>query len=231
VLASVRLADDGLDAGITAAARSRPIDIAYPLPFGPGWISWFVLPRLSVTGGLVIGAERLALARASAYHDHNWGRWHWGDDIGWEWGACHAEAPITLVVSRATNRSHSAGSDAVLIADVHGERRTFSGQLVSIAYEGRFEEPLRRLPGALAALHHDRVAPRLPGLTRVSASDGVDRVKLEFRPRAAAQLIAGDPIRRGYGFIQEMAGSFEAECRIAGQFVSTSGLAVFEYVD
>ncbi len=231
VLASVRFADDGLNAGITASAQSRPVDIAYPLPFGPGWISWFVLPRLSVTGGLVIGADRLALSRASAYHDHNWGRWHWGDDIGWEWGACHAEEPITVVVSRATNRSHSNGSDTVVIADVRGERRIFSGQLVSITYEGRFEKPLRRLPGALAALHHHRIAPRLPALTRVRASDGVDNVDLEFRPRAAAQLIAGDPVRRGYSFIQEMVGSFEAECRIAGQAISTSGLAVFEYVD
>lgn len=232
VLVAARLAGDGVEAGITASATSRPIDFAHPLPFGPGWISWYVVPRLSVSGGLVAGHRRIDLAHAVAYHDHNWGRWHWGDDIGWTWGACAAEdSAVTIVMSRATNRAHTRETGTSVVVDAGGERRTFSGHRVDIRYDGHCALPLRRLPGALAALHQDRRAPHLPALIVVRADDGVDRVAIEFRPRAAAQLIAADPARRGYGFIHELAGSFEAAVSIAGRTLNTRGLAVFEHVD
>jgi hypothetical protein len=232
VLAAARFANSGLDAGITAKAVGRPYEVAYPSAFGPGWISWFALPRLSVTGGVVVGDQRLGLTHATAYHDHNWGRWHWGDDIGWEWGTCHAQEPeITLLVSCLTNRSHSHRTGTVVIADAGSERRVFASQSVRITHEGRVSGPLRRVPGALAALHHDRIAPPLPARTLVHAFDGVDGIDLEFRPRAVAQIIAGDPSSRGYGFIHEMVGAFEADCRIAGTRTHIQGLGVFEYVD
>jgi hypothetical protein len=232
VLAAARLARDGLEAGVTASATSRPIDVAHPLPFGDGWISWYVVPRLSVTGGIVAADRRIDLGSAVAYHDHNWGRWHWGDDIGWTWGACAAaNTPVTIVTSRATNRAHTRETGTALIVDVAGERRTFTGHLVDIRTGGRMSEPVRRVPGALAALHQDRRAPHLPATIVVRADDGVDRVDITFSPRAAAQLIAGDPARRGYGFIHEMPGTFEARIRIAGERLETRGLAVFEHVD
>jgi hypothetical protein len=36
---------------------------------------------------------RKMLDRAPGYHDHNWGRWHWGQDLGWEWGCFLPPAP------------------------------------------------------------------------------------------------------------------------------------------
>jgi hypothetical protein len=119
----------------------------------------------------------------------------------------------------------------MLLADVAGERRSFASGLVQLEYQGRLTQPLRRLPGALAALHQDRIAPPLPERILVRAADGVDSVEIEFKPRAAAQVIAADPARRGYGFIHEMVGRFEAICRIAGRTTRADGLAVFEYVD
>jgi len=245
VLASARLPADGLEAGITATVSARPVDVPMPFPFGPGWISWYIVPRLSVEGGLVLRARRLDLSGATAYHDHNYGRWHWGDEVGWEWGACAAaDAAVTLVVvgpghpsvrarngSRSIVQSHGHTMGTMLLADVAGERRSFSSGLVHTDYRGRLTQPLRRLPGALAALHQDRIAPPLPDRILVRASDGVDCVEIEFRPRAAAQIIAADPARRGYGFIHEMVGRFEAVCRIAGSTARVDGLAVFEYVD
>jgi hypothetical protein len=232
VLASARLLADGLEAGITATAAARPIEFEQRLPFGSGWMSWYVVPRLTVQGGLLSGERRLDLSHATAYHDHNWGRWFWGDDVGWEWGACVATDPaITLVVSRATDRAHRATTGTTLVCDAGGERRSFGSAAVRIGYEGRLQHPLRRVPGALAALHQDRIAPWLPALIHVRADDGVDRIELEFVPRAAAQLIAGDPARRGYGFIHQMAGAFDATLRLGGRSLHAQGLAVFEYVD
>jgi len=235
VLASAALPAAGLEARFTASARSRPINVDYPLPFGTGWISWYVLPRLAVTGGMVVDGRRLDLTGATAYHDHNWGRWHWGDDVGWEWGACAARDPeatfVVFVVSRATDRAHLNTTGALLIADFAGERRCFGGGNLRIRLEGRFGGRLLRLPGALAALHQDRITPALPDRIHVRADDGIDALEIEIRVRAVAQLIAADPVRRGYGFLHEMAGAFVASYRVGGCSRTADGLAIFEYVD
>jgi hypothetical protein len=101
---------------------------------------------------------------------------------------------------------------------------------VTLEFEGRFGSALRRLPGALAALHQDRVRPNLPARIRLVADDGFDRLEIDFTVEAAGQLIAGDPMRPGYGFIQEMVGPFALTGRIDGTAVRHDGLGVFEYV-
>jgi hypothetical protein len=233
LLASAHLPDDGLDLRLTAAARTLPLDVERQVPFGSGWISWRVLPRLAVVeGSLRAGAHTLDLAAASVYHDHNWGRWHWGDDAGWVWGAFLAPAPgPCFVVSQVSDRSHRHFGASHLTVDAGGTRRTFRGPAVEVAGDGALDARLRRLPGALAALHQDRRSPRLPARVRVSAGDGFDRVALDFRPRAAAQLIAADPVVPGYGFLHEMVGEFTATGHVGGTELGCAGLAVFEYVD
>ena len=60
-----------------------------------------VMSRLTASGSVTTGTTTIDVRRASAYHDHNWGRWHWGDDVGWEWGAFMAESPgPAIVISR-----------------------------------------------------------------------------------------------------------------------------------
>ena len=93
------------------------------------------------------------------------------------------------------------------------------------------ETPPRRLPGVLAALHSDRAAPRLPRTLLLRADDGIDRVEIRFTARAAAQIIAGDPVESGYGFVHELVGGFEFACRIGRRDDAGSGLAVVEHVE
>jgi len=233
VLASARLPDDGLELRLTAVAEAPALAVDSPVPFGAGWISWRMVPRLRLAAGSLRAGDRsFDLARASVYHDHNWGRWHWGDDVGWEWGAFLAAAPgPSFVLSRVTDRRHRRGGFPSLTVSAAGGRRTFGGPAVEIALDGVLDAPLRRFPGALAALHQDRRSPRLPARVRVSAGDGFDRVALDFRPRAAAQLIAADPTVPGYGFLHELVGEFTAAGHVGGTDLGATGLAVFEYVD
>ena len=63
------------------------------------------------------------------------------------------------------------------------------------------------------------------------ADDGTDRVEIRFTARAAAQIIAGDPVEPGYGFVHELAGGFEFATSIGGREESGAGLAVVEHVD
>ena len=233
VLASAQLPGDGLTAALGARATTAAIDIEQRLPFGPGWISWFVVPRLAVDGTLAAGGRVLDLSGAVGYHDHNWGRWHWGDDVGWEWGVMLAPGPgPTLVISRTTDREHRRRGEPALVVDHAGGRTRFRASAVDVRLEGRLQDlPIRRLPGALAALHQGRAHPALPGRIRIRADDGLDRADVEFLPRAAAQLIAGDPVQPGYGFVHEMVGRFSATLRLAGRESVVEGLGVFEYVD
>lgn len=232
VLASARLPADHLDLETTAIALSRPVLIEQRIPLGAGWISWSVVPRLRVEGRIDLGGDPIDLAEASAYHDHNWGRWHWGQDFGWEWGAFLAPSPgPAIVFTRLTDRRHERTGPPRATIDVSERRLVFPGETVSVEFDGELQARPRRLPGAQAALHQARARPRLPARVRVSASDEKGALEVEFAPRAVAQLIAGDPILPGYHFLHELVGEFHCTVRLGGDKIEASGLGVFEYVD
>jgi hypothetical protein len=231
VLASAHLPADELTLDLTASFAAPAITAEHPAPFGTGWISWFAVPRLTLSGRGRAGRLELGLTATSAYHDHNWGRWHWGADFGWEWGCFLPPQPApAFVLSGLTDRAHRLSDPSLHVAH-YGRRRRFSGRSLEVAWSGSLASPLRRLPGAVAALHHDRSSPRLPERLTVTADDGDDRVELEFAARAAVQLIAADPTRRGYGFVHELVGGFRFESRLGRQSAAGDGLAVVEYVD
>ncbi len=232
VMASVQDPDNGFTTRLTASPSVRPVVVEEQLPLGPGWISWYAAPRLTLAGQWRVGNQLMDLRSASAYHDHSWGRWHWGDDLGWEWGCFLTPAPgAAFVMSRTTDRAHLYHSKPSLVVDAGDKRRTFTGPAVELSYNGFLETLPRRVPGALAALHQDRAQPRLPKSLQIRADDGMDHVAVEFTGRAAAQLVAADPSRRGYGFIHEIVGEFTCSGRLGKMEVAGAGLGVLEHVD
>jgi len=232
IVASARMPDEELALTVSAEAGGPSISLASPLPLGPeGWVSWYLVPRLAVRGEVVVAGERISLDGASAYHDHNWGRWHWGDDLGWEWGSFLAPAGgATVVVACVTDRAHRRREEASAFVRAGDARRSFGGRSLSMAWSGELQGRVRRLPGALAALHQDRAAPRLPAALEVTVDDGTDAVELQFTARSAVQLILADPVRPGYSFLHELAGTFAYEGRIAGVAIGGAGLGVAEYL-
>ena len=220
-----------LEIELEATATSFGYELPGAVAFGSGWMSWAVVPRLTIRGTVRLDGRVFRLDGASAYQDHNWGRWHWGDGGRWEWGAFLApDAGPAFVLARPTNRARTAIAPPTLMV-VHGSRRrTFAGASVEVRYEGVLDVRLRRLPGVLAAMHQDRARPRLPERVHVRCRDGIDEVTIAFIATDAAQLIAGDPAVPGYAFIHELAGTFEASGRVGGTDVRTSGLGVFEYL-
>jgi len=232
VVASVTDPQNGLAARLTARPSVSPVVVANKIPLGPGWISWYAVSRLALSGQWTLGSQVQDLSEASAYHDHNWGRWHWGEDLGWEWGCFLTPTPgPAMVLSLTTDRAHRRRSEPCLAVHAGGKRRTFTGAAIEIEYSGRLDAVLRRLPGATAALHSDWIHPRLPNKLLLRANDGVDRVTMEFAARAAAQLIAADPSQRGYGFIHEMVGEFSCSGTLGKIPIDGTGLGVLEHVD
>jgi hypothetical protein len=231
VMASVRDHDNALTVRLTATATAPPVRSEEQFPLGKGWISWYAVPRLTLAGEWTIGSERVDLQTASAYHDHNWGRWHWGDDLGWEWGCFLTPAPgATFILSRPSDRAHLRFGNTTLVVQAGGKRRTFSGTAVELNYSGVLQTIKRRVPGALAALHQDQAQLHLPKSLRIKADNGIDRVVVEFTAQAVAQLVAADPLVRGYGFIHEIAGEFTCSGMIGGAKIHGAGLGVLEHV-
>src|SRR5947208_9514530 len=72
---------------LAAFTAAPPIIAERPTRFGSGWLAWRAIPRLNVTGWLSVDDVMRPGDETVMYHDHNWGRWHWGDDAGWEWAA------------------------------------------------------------------------------------------------------------------------------------------------
>jgi hypothetical protein len=229
--ASARMPQDGLALRATANAAARPLRVELTQDFGSGWIGWFVVPRVRVAGRLELEDRSFDLAVWDAYHDHNWGRWFWGEDIGWEWGAFSAAPPGPhIVLARLTDRLHRRVQPAQLMVVQDGQTRIFLPGSVAVHLGGRADVRLRRVPGALAALHGDRARAALPAHVSVEAVSGADWLRLSFSVRAAAQLILGEPTRPGYAFIHELVGAFDATGRVREREIATQGLAVFEYV-
>lgn len=201
---------------VRATAVSPELVVETPVPFGSGWIAWRARPRLQVDDGRI------------AYHDHNWGRWHWGDDAAWEWGVFVGPDDVTLVTARTTDRAHRHGATSAWCT-VAGRTRRF--HRVRTRYVGRFAGPLRRVPGALAALHADRARPDLPARVEVVADDGVDRIEASIDVHDACQLVTADPAVPGWSFIHELFGSVRYRVRVDGRETTGEGLGVFEHVE
>jgi hypothetical protein len=232
ILASVRDSEDGFRATFSAQPVTSSIDIEEHLPLANGWISWSVVPRLRTSGAWIIDGQEFDLASASVYHDHNWGRWHWGDDFGWEWGCFLTANGASFVLARTTDRAHSKLNRLSLFVQSGAERRNFSGPSIDLRYGVELSCVSRRVPGAMAALHQDRACPRLPAQLEFSAHDGIDEIHLVFAARDALQLIAADPIApNGFTFIHEIVGEFSYTGQIGGATISGNGLGIFEYVD
>jgi len=179
-----------------------------------------------------VSGRHMNLENVSVYHDHNWGRWNWGDDFGWEWGCfVSRQAGGSFVAARTTNRAHTKRSELKLFVDLEGERRTLSGATIDLQFEGSMSVT-RRLPGAMATLHQDMAQPNLPRIVNLRANDGFDTVDLRFTAREALQLIAADPIAaNGFTFIHEIAGEFNYSAKLGERRLTGSGLGIFEYVN
>jgi len=232
--ASLHGAGNPFSARLAAEPLTAPLDIEQPLPLGSGWISWYLVPSLRLSGEWATSEGHNVLRNAPAYHDHNWGRWHWGEDFGWEWG-CFLGAPedphaATIIFGRTCDRAHRRFGTPFLIADSRRARRRFAPECVTVKYGGYLEAPLHRVPGAMAALHQEMAEPRLPGAVGIDAKQGDARVTIEFTARAAAQFVTADPEIRGYGFIHEIVGAYHAAGTMAGLAFETNGYGVFEYV-
>jgi hypothetical protein len=231
----VRIERPELHVDLTLRPLTLPM-IARNQLVGPGTrLSWAMYPRLAADGECEIDGRSFTLRNATAYHDHNWGGFRWGDDFAWEWGVLlpdEAACPYALVHSRLWNRARTR-LDMDQLFLYRGEINVLaaSGSAVETRLAGRFGDgPALRLPPPMALLHPRRDAD-LPAALEVAAHNGADRAQLCFRPESTAQLLLpaeADPF--GVLVINECVGRAHVEGMLDGASFSWEGRGVYEFV-
>lgn len=111
------------------------------------WVS--AAPACKVIGNLIIGEVDYPLDGVLGYHDHNWGTWSWGDNIGWVWGQGieanndNADTDVgryCIVLGKLTDSSHSSesGNRLLLWKNKHQiavfENATFEYERIVLPY-------------------------------------------------------------------------------------------------
>lgn len=204
-------------------------------PLGRGRMSWLFVPRLRADGWLTVDGVRFGMRDAAAYHDHNWGRFQWGDDFGWQWGSLlpnRSDSSWSLVFMRMTDRAGTAALSQCLYL-WKGGRPVTAFRDTSMAFTSRGF--LRRAPEIT-----------VPGIMRLlapgSASDIPESIEIEADNEAGSvrcRVACEDFVRvalpaeqgsRGVVALHEVAANVEVEGRIGDDDIKMEGAGVLEFL-
>jgi hypothetical protein len=217
-------------------AEAAPLLVTEDSPFGSGFIGWGLIPGLQVTGELSAGGQNININRDwFAYHDRNFGRFRWGEDIGWEWFVafvtCEDGRQLTLVLDQRTNKDHTEKSFPYVFVYLGNElHKTFLGSSLRIDWDWSISPVLPvRLPGIMASLFCDRTV-KVPQTLQVEAADQLDRLLLTVRFENTLELVVPDNQACQYTFIEEVTGRVKVSLFIQGETLQGEGLLYGEYV-
>lgn len=215
------------DGSVTFAATYVPEASAVRLDNVGGLVSTFILPRLRVEGVVTLGGRRCELSGATGYHDHNWGHWDWGRDLGWDWGYVigppasgrRRGPPLTLVFGQVTDGSRATARSDLIVAAWEGDRCTqaYLDDAVQMSTAGRHPGEVPRVPGVLAML--DPAAPCVPRRVEVCAAEGGDRLQVALSVESAMQFLVPHPSGTGMTRISELMGEYAVQGTLGGRDV------------
>jgi hypothetical protein len=223
-----------LQLGLHATPASTPLLVTDGAPFGSGFIGWGLLPQLHAEGRLAACGEAAAIGDGwFCYHDHNFGRFRWGEDFGWEWLVAHAacgDEAVTVVVDWRTDRAHAGGGLPYLFVLVGGAlRKVFLGPALRLRWRWHDDATLPpRLPGAMATRLADRPV-RAPRAIVLDAADERDRIALTIEVDTYLEIVAPDNRSGAFARIGESSGPAALELRLAERRLEGHGLAYAEY--
>lgn len=233
----LRLQPIGLDVGLAFEARadSTAMLVTEGSSFGSGFIGWGLVPRLLARGKLwACGAGASVTHEWFCYQDHNFGRFRWGEDFGWEWMVAHAapaDGPaVTVVVDLRTDRTHRRhGLPYVFVIVGRELRKVFLGPAVTLrwAWSDRAALPAR-LPGTMATLLADR-PERAPVSLSVEAADERDSLRLQLGFNTHLQIVVPDVQQPAHTRISEASGAAAIALCLGGSVLDARGQAYAEY--
>lgn len=230
------LRDGTLAVRAELAPAAAPALIWHDTPVGSGYVNWLIVPDLTVEGTARLPGWRGPLGGWRGYHDHNWGRWWWGEDFGWQWGVAREPADggapgLTVVYDRTSDRGGAVAKEHTLsLWDGADLVRVFARGELGARMRGRFDGgPVRRVPGVMGLLAQGS-ASAVPRSVEVEAGDGNDRLALRFVPESAVEVVVPGEMGPGFVRLAEVVGQMHVEGRAAGREVAFATRAVFEFM-
>ena len=215
-------------------SASRPF-VVRNQPLGEGRINWLFVPRLRAQGWLRIDGREHRLDDELAYHDHNWGRFRWGDDFGWVWGTllpAEPGNPWSMVFLQTTDRDRLRCLSQALYVWHHDEpAAVFRHAAVQTRSKGRLARAADcTLPPPMRLLLDGEV-PSVPEQVDITATRAGDRVHAEFRSRSFARLAQPSEVHLDRSIVLcETGGTTHARGAINGEVFDFVGTGVFEFL-
>ena len=197
-------------------------------------LSWAVVPRLRATGTVQVGAERIELRGAPAYHDHNWGRFRWGDDFTWTWASIlpwEADNPWCASVMRLCDRGRgTVRTQALFLWRGRTLVRAWRDHELELELEGIF--PGRRSPAVPAVLSMLVDGPSdVPARIHLRAGRGADAVEVNFSVAGLSRLLMPDEVHPdSVTVLNEASGVVSMVGTVDGEPVHLEGPGVFELI-
>jgi len=198
-------------------------------------LSWLFVPRMVARGTVHAGGTEITIEEAPAYHDHNWGHFHWGNDFSWRFlqmcgdgSAAEWSAVMWHVMDGTRNHTRSCG---LYLRRGWNEEYVFRGQEVFVECGGLLRPPsLLRVPPVMALVASGG-ASDVPKALRLEAHGGDGQVALDFQSESVAQLLVPSEVAPvGAVTLNEISG----RCRLTGSagshIISLEGPGVLEYV-
>ncbi|AKK27205.1 hypothetical protein [Mycobacterium sp. EPa45] len=231
---SISLPDKQIRGEVHFTPTSQPFVVRNE-PAGDGRISWLFVPRLRAQGWLQIGGRQHRFEDDLAYHDHNWGRFRWGDDFGWTWGTIlptGSTDPWSMVFVEITDRNWLRSISRSLYVWHHDEPAAiFRHAAVQTLSCGRFSRPADcTLPPPMRLLLDGEV-PGVPERIDITANRAGDTVRAEFHSRSYARLAQPSEVRLDRSIVLcETDGTVRASGTIRGEAFDFVGTGVFEFL-
>jgi len=213
---------------------SRPF-VVNNQPVGDGRMCWLFVPRLRANGWLRIGGQEHRVDDELAYHDHNWGRFWWGDDFGWTWGTILPENPRhpwSMVFLQMTDRARLRCLSQALYVWHHDDPAAiFRHAAVTTQSFGSLAGGADcTLPPPMRLLL-DGQTPAVPQRLEITAQRAGDTVRAEFHSRSYARLAQPSEMHLDRSTVLcETSGSVRVSGTVKGERVDFVGAGVFEFL-
>lgn len=247
---------ESIDGSVVFDAQWLPLlapEQVMEIPFSDDghYMNWFLSSvHLSVTGSLTInsGTEDEVVYEftdARGYHDHNWGRWDWADDRGWDWGQViekpaevdseECDGPLlswrswwNCVWRPIVNPDHQYSVAILNMTDGY-DTQNFSSD-VKIWKDN---EKFYAFEGEQVSIEHQMMeVPYIPGYdipatNVIKARSRWGVLNMTFTTVDFAPIFL--PIEGGYRIIWELTGTFEVSGWIKGERVKFTAAGSMEY--
>ena len=229
------------DGSLAVRAHLEPVGapamIWSDTPVGSGYVNWLIVPDLVATGRARAGGWRGSLSGWRGYHDHNWGRWWWGEDFGWQWGVAQGPdaagdgSALTLVYDRTTDRAGQVVKEHTLTIWRGAELATvFTRGSLRARATGTFSrEPVRRVPGVMGLLAQG-TSSGVPREFEWEAHDGPDHLVARYEPASAIDVVVPSELGPGHVRLAEAVGTLTVQGRVLGEDLDFRTRGFFEFM-